>query len=88
MRDLKTVYKAGTRAQAEENLLKLGETWGDKYAIAIRSWENNWHELSTFFNFPAQIRRVIYTTNAIEAYNRQLRKVVKTKGAFPHRLGR
>lgn len=84
MRDLKTVYKAGTRAQAEENLLKLGETWGDKYAIAIRSWENNWHELSTFFNFPAQIRRVIYTTNAIEAYNRQLRKVIKTKGAFPH----
>ena len=81
--DLKTIYKASTRAEAEENLLKLGESWGDKYAIAVRSWENNWDELSTFFDYPAQIRRVIYTTNAIESYNRQLRKVIKTKGAFP-----
>ena len=84
MRDLKTVYKAPTRLEAEENLLKLGETWGNKYAIAVRSWENNWDELSIYFNYPAQIRRVIYTTNAIESYNRQLRKVIKTKGAFPH----
>lgn len=83
VRDLKTVYKAATREDAEENLLQLGETWGDRYAIAVRSWENNWDELAAFFDFPAEIRRVIYTTNSIEGYNRQLRKVIKTKGSFP-----
>ena len=81
--DLKTVYKASTRAEAEVNLLRLGETWSSQYAIAVRSWENNWEELAAFFDFPAEIRRAIYTTNAIEGYNRQLRKVIKTKGAFP-----
>lgn len=83
IRDLKAIYKAATREEAELNLLKLGETWGDQYAIAVRSWENNWSELAAFFDYPAEIRRVIYTTNAIEAYNRQLRKVIKTKGCFP-----
>lgn len=83
MADLKTVYKASTRAEAETNLLQLGETWSNQYAIAVRSWENNWEELAAFFDFPAEIRRAIYTTNAIEGYNRQLRKVIKTKGAFP-----
>jgi transposase-like protein len=63
--------------------LQLGEIWGDKYAIAVRSWENNWDDLSTFFDYPAQIRRLIYTTNATLGYHRQLRKVTKTKGAFP-----
>jgi transposase-like protein len=51
--------------------------------MAVRSWENNWDELSTFFNYPSQIRRLIYTNNAIEGYNRQLRKVTKTKAVFP-----
>lgn len=83
VKDLKTVYRASTLAEAETNLLQLGERWGDKYAIAIRSWENNWSELSAFFDFPAEIRRLIYTTNTIEGYNRQLRKVIKTKGSFP-----
>lgn len=83
VRDLKTVYKAATREEAEVNLLRLGEVWGDRYAIAVRSWENNWDELAAFFAFPSEIRRVIYTTNAIEGYNRQLRKVIKTKGSFP-----
>lgn len=83
MQDLKRVYQAATRDEAENNLLKLGEAWGDKYAIAIRSWENNWAALSTYFDYPAQIRRLIYTTNAIEGYNRQLRKVTKNKAAFP-----
>ena len=83
IRDLKTVYKAATREEAEGNLLQLGEVWGDRYAIAVRSWETHWDELAAFFAFPAEIRRVIYTTNAIEAYNRQLRKVIKTKGSFP-----
>ena len=81
--DLKTVYQAPNREVAETNLLHLGEKWNDKYAMAVRSWENNWDELSTFFNYPAQIRRLIYTNNAIEGYNRQLRKVTKTKAVFP-----
>jgi transposase-like protein len=83
MQDLKRVYQAATRDEAENNLLKLGEVWGDKYAIAIRSWENNWAALSAYFDYPTQIRRLIYTTNAIEGYNRQLRKVTKNKAAFP-----
>ena len=83
MKDLKTVYQAKTREEGETNLLNLAETWGDKYPAAIRSWENNWTELSTFFDYPAQIRRLIYTTNAIEGYNRQLRKVTKNKTVFP-----
>jgi transposase-like protein len=52
-------------------------------ALFIKSWENNWEELATFFNYPAEIRRLIYTTNAIEGYNRGLRKVFKTKASFP-----
>lgn len=83
MQDLKQVYQAPTRDEAESQLLRLGEVWGDKYAIAIRSWENNWAALSTYFDYPAQIRRLIYTTNSIEGYNRQLRKVTKNKAAFP-----
>jgi transposase-like protein len=83
MVDLKKVYQASTREQAETQLLQLGEVWGHKYAMAVRSWENNWDSLSTFFDYPEQIRRLIYTTNAIEGYHRQLRKVTKTKGAFP-----
>lgn len=83
MQDLRPVYQAKTREEGETNLLKLAEKWGDKYPAAIRSWENNWTELSTFFDFPAQIRRLIYTNNAIEGYHRQLRKVTKNKGVFP-----
>lgn len=81
--DLKAIYQASTREEAESNLLQLGETWGKKYAIAVKSWENNWEDLATFFYYPAEIRRLIYTTNAIEGYNRGLRKVVKTKSSFP-----
>lgn len=83
VQDLKTVYQAPNRETAETNLQHLGEKWNGKYAMAVRSWENNWDELSTFFNYPAEIRRLIYTNNAIEGYNRQLRKVTKTKAVFP-----
>lgn len=83
VKDLKTVYKAPNRESAETNLLRLKEAWSDKYTIAVRSWENNWDELSTFFDYPAEIRRLIYTTNSIEGYNRQLRKVTKNKSSFP-----
>jgi transposase-like protein len=83
MVDLKTVYQAATRESAEANLRQLSEKWGDKYAVAIRSWENNWEDLSTFFAYPFEIRRLIYTTNSVEGYHRQLRKVTKAKSIFP-----
>jgi putative transposase len=83
MADLRLVYQAATREAAEAQLRQLNEKWGDKYAIAIRSWQNNWEDLATFFAYPAEIRRLIYTTNSVEGYHRQLRKVTKSKGAFP-----
>ena len=81
--DLKKIYQAPTRAAGETALLELGERWGSQYAIAVRSWERNWDDLATMFDYPAEIRRLIYTTNTVEGYNRQLRKVLKTKGALP-----
>ena len=65
------------------NLHRLGEKWGGKYAIAVKSWEKNWDDLTTFFDFPADIRRIIYTTNTVEAYHRQIRRVIKNKSSFP-----
>lgn len=81
--DLKQVYKAATREAAETQLGHLAENWNQHYSMAVRSWQHNWPELATFFDYPAEIRRLIYTTNPIESYNRQLRKVTKTKAAFP-----
>jgi transposase-like protein len=81
--DLKTLYQATTLEQATANLHRLGEKWGGKYAIAVKSWEKNWEDLTTFFDFPADIRRIIYTTNTVEAYHRQIRRVTKTKSSFP-----
>jgi putative transposase len=83
MLDLKEVYQAATRESAEAHLRQLGEKWSDKYAVAIRSWQNNWEDLATFFAFPAEIRRLIYTTNSVEGYHRQLRKITKSKSIFP-----
>jgi putative transposase len=83
MRDLKQVYQALTRDAAETALLTLSEHWSDKYAVAVRSWENNWAQLSAFFDFPFEIRRVSYTNNPIEAYNRQLRKPTNNQTVFP-----
>jgi transposase-like protein len=80
--DLKKVYKASTKRQAEENLEELDKRWGKKYPVVIRSWRNNWDALSQYFKYPPEIRRVVYTTNTIEGFHRQLRKVTKTKGAF------
>ena len=83
MVDLKAVYQAPTREAAEGNLRKLKEIWNSQYAVAIRSWDNNWEDLATFFDYPASIRRMIYTTNTVEGYNRQLRKVTKSRSSFP-----
>lgn len=83
MRDLKAVYQAPTLEVAEQALANLAEIWSDKYGVAVKAWQHNWPELATFFEFPFEIRRLIYTNNAIESYNRQLRKVTKNKGVFP-----
>jgi putative transposase len=80
--DLKPVYKAANQEQAYEKLLEFDDKWGKKYPLAVKSWIDNWVNLSTFFEFTAEIRKVIYTTNAIEGMHRQIRKVTKTKGAF------
>jgi putative transposase len=80
--DVKLVYQAVSKELAEEHLNTLEEKWGKKYPIVIKSWRNNWQKLSTFFKYAADIRRIIYTTNTIEGFHRQLRKVTKTKGAF------
>jgi len=82
--DLKLLYQAPTREAAEANLRKLEETWGGKYAISVKSWQDNWDDLATMFDFSADIRRLIYTTNAVEGYHRQVRKVIKNKAAFPN----
>jgi len=81
--DLRTIYQAPTREAAETRLLELSERWSSTYPMAVRSWETHWDDLATMFEYGAEIRRLIYTTNSIEGYNRQLRKVTKTKGAFP-----
>lgn len=82
MHDLKLVYKASNKDLAERNLDKLEANWGTKYPAVIDSWRRNWDRLSNYFQYTEEIRRIIYTTNIIEGFHRQLRKVTKTKGAF------
>jgi len=82
IQDLKPVYQAVSKESAEIELEKLAEKWMKKYPVVIESWRRNWDKLSTFFKYPVAIRKLIYTTNAIEGYHRQIRKVTKTKGAF------
>lgn len=85
MADLKRVYKAATKDLAESELDSLEKKWADKYPIVIKSWRNNWERISQYFKYPEDIRRIIYTTNTIEAVHRQFRKLTKTKGAFPNK---
>lgn len=82
IKDLKTVYQASSKDAAETNLLNLDEKWGKKYPMVIKSWQNNWDNLSTYFKYSDDVRRLIYTTNPIEGFHRQVRKYTKTKGAF------
>ena len=84
MVDLKRVYRAATLGAAETALDELEERWGDQYPIVIKSWRTKWENLSVYFKYPEPIRRVIYTTNSIEAVHRQFRKLTKTKGGFPN----
>lgn len=81
--DLKPIYKAATEDKAQVELDRFEETWGTKYPLIIRSWRSYWEELVTFFKYPPEIRKLIYTTNMIESYHRQLRKVTKGKSIFP-----
>jgi len=84
MADLKPVYKATTKQAAESALDELESKWGAQYPIVIESWRRKWENLSVYFKYPDYVRKVIYTTNAVEAVHRQFRKLTKTKGAFPN----
>lgn len=84
MADLKTVYRAATLNAAELALDELDTKWGKQYPKVISSWRNKWTELTTYFKYPEEIRKAIYTTNAVEAVHRQFRKLTKTKGGFPN----
>jgi putative transposase len=82
MKTLKEVYEAPSKEQAEKGLAILEEEWGPKYPAMIKSWFNNWERLSNYFKYPKEIRRIIYTTNIIESFHSQLRKVTKSKRVF------
>ena len=83
IRDLKLVYGAVSKDVAETELDNLDTKWGEQYPIVIKSWRENWNELSNYFQFTQPIRTLIYTTNAVEGYHRQIRKITKNKGVFP-----
>ena len=84
MDDLKSVYRAATKNAAEIALDDLEAKWGKQYPIVIRSWRKRWDNLSVYFKYPEDVRKAIYTTNAVEAVHRQFRKLTKTKGGFPN----
>ncbi len=81
--DMKDIYKAPSKEAAEHYLEEFAGKWDSKYPYVSKSWWRNWEELATFFKYPEEIRRLIYTTNPIESLNSQLRRVTKTKGVFP-----
>ena len=83
-RDLKPIYTAKDADQAHAELETFDEKWGARFPVITQAWLNAWEHVIPFLAFPAEVRRVIYTTNAIEALNRQLRKAIKTKGSFPN----
>lgn len=81
--DLRRIYAATTLNAADAELVRFGETWDGKYPAITRAWRADWAHLTTFFDYPPEIRKVIYTTNAIESLNHSLRKIIKNRGAFP-----
>lgn len=82
LKDLKLIYQAVNRETAEDELDNLELNWGEQYPLVIKSWRDNWHKLSDYFQYTDSIRRLIYTTNIVEGYHRQIRKVTKNKGVF------
>lgn len=81
--DLQTIYRAATREEAEQRLEEFAEKWDAQFPTIARSWRSNWERVAPFFAYPADIRKVIYTTNAIESVNMSLRKIIKNRGSFP-----
>jgi putative transposase len=81
--DLKAIYRAATEAQAEQELTEFIARWGNKYQAIGKLWKDNWERVIPFFDFPPEVRRVIYTTNAVESLHMSLRKIIKTRGSFP-----
>lgn len=79
---IRNIYQAANQAEAELAMDRLEETWGRKYPVVIKSWRSNWHHLTRFFDYSKSIRKIMYTTNIIEGFNRQIRRITKTKGAF------
>jgi putative transposase len=81
--DLKSIYRASTLEEAERQLAAFGAAWDSKYPSISALWRRNWQGVIPFFQFPLEIRKIIYTTNAVESLNMSLRKAIKTRGAFP-----
>ena len=81
--DLKAIYRAPTERQAEQELTEFIARWGNKYQAIGKLWKDNWDRVIPFFDFPPDVRRVIYTTNAVESLHMSLRKIIKTRGSFP-----
>lgn len=82
--DMREIYTAPTVEAAELALTRLDEKWGTRYPMSIRSWRTNWDSLTTFFKYPVELRRIVYTTNAIESLNAQMRKNIANRKVFPH----
>lgn len=82
--DLRTIYQSVDEKQARDNLDKVKKKWFDKYPTALKVWEDNWDAICTLFNYSKDLRKIMYTTNAIESLNRSYRKYTKTKGVFPN----
>ena len=81
--DLKPIYRAPTEPQARLELEAFASKWGSKYAAIVKLWESNWETLTPFFEYPEEIRKIIYTTNAVESLNSTARRIIKTRGSFP-----
>ncbi len=84
-KNMKTIYGAPTKEAAQAALKDFGKKWNHKYPYSVKSWHKNWDELTTFFDFPVEIRTIIYTTNLIENLNGKIRKYTKNKMSFPCR---
>jgi putative transposase len=82
--DLKLIYRAANREEAERQLAAFEAAWDSKYRSVGQLWRRHWEQVVPFFSFPAEIRKIIYTTNAVESLNMTLRKVIKTRGSFPN----
>ena len=82
--DLKPIYRAATAEQAELEVAVFSGQWGDKYGAIVKLWKENWERVIPFFAFPEEVRRVVYTTNAVESLHMSMRKIIKNRGSFPN----